>query len=134
MNDAAAINRWTRRLIVQENRLIDESINCLIDSSIILFISRPQYSLVCYFVSFYLSNFNGPFLGCFNHVKWCDFAIMRKLGLIGSMIVQALPFNTALGVGLGKGLTVTFCLLFYTYPIRNIAELWTLDSRSRFGD
>jgi len=118
---AAAINRWTPAINrLEENQLIDESINCLIDLSIILFISRPLYSLVCYFVSFYLSNFNWPFLGCFNHVKWCDFFIMRKVGLIGLMIVQALPFNTALGVGLGIGLTVTFCLLFCTYPIRNI--------------
>jgi len=44
--------------------------------------------------------------------------IMRKV--IGSMIVQALPFNTALGVGLGIGLTVTFCFLFCTQSIRNI--------------
>jgi len=47
---------------------------------------------------------------------------MRKVGLIGSMIDQALPFNrpTTLGVGLGIGITVTFCLLFCTYLIRKI--------------
>jgi len=104
MNDAAAINRWTPAINrLEENRLIDESM-LIIWSIHRLFCSSVGFRILQFatlWVFIFQISLDYFLVALIMSSDVSDFVIMRMVGLIGSMIVQALPFNTALGVDLG---------------------------------